>query len=234
MRLGLQNRWALVYPGRSTATDAQRTAVQAWLDRLNEALTGGAPDDPTTGVLSLLALDPTADFILLQELMKNIDAFNLSIHFARSAGGLATLVPWDCDLSLGQPTVSGEPNGGPNQETNDLPEGWIIHRPAFVNTLVSVEGLRARLGPRWRELRMTALSDAAIQSRLDRYAMTLTPAAIDANFMLWPIEEVDYVDLYEPYSFYDVASHAEETTRVRAYLRTRIAWIDANIDAYPN
>jgi hypothetical protein len=234
LRLGLQNRWALVYPGSSTATDVQRTAVQAWLDRLNTALMSDTPEDPTTGVLSLLALDPTADFILLEELMKNIDGFNLSIHIARDANGLAVLVPWDCDLSLGQPTVTNEPMGGANQETNDLPEGWIIHRPAFIDTLVAVETLRMRLGPRWRELRMTALSDAAIQKKLDRYAMTLTPAAIDENFILWPIEDVDYVDLYEPYSFYDVANHAEEMTRVKAFLTARIAWIDANIDNYPN
>jgi hypothetical protein len=234
MRLGLQSRWALVYPGSSTATEAQQAGVQAWLDRLNTALTSDTPEDPTTGVLSLLALDPTADFILLQELMKNIDAFNLSIHFARDAGGLAALVPWDCDLSLGQPTVTDEPNGGPNQETNDQPEGWIIHRPAFINTLVAVEALRARLGTRWRELRLTALSDAAIARKLDRYAMTLTPAAIEQNFMLWPIEDVDYVEVYEPYSFYDVTSHAEEMTRVKAFLAARIAWIDANVDSYPD
>jgi hypothetical protein len=234
MPLGLQSRWALVYPGDATATEAQRTAVQAWLDRLNDALTGDAPEDATTGVLSLLALDPVADFILLQELMKNIDAFDLSIHIARDAGGLARLVPWDCDLSLGQPTVSDEPNGGPNQETNDQPEGWVIHRPPFIDTLVAVETLRSRLAPRWRELRSTALSDAALARKLDRYATTLTPAAIEENFALWPIEDVDYVDLYEPYSFYDVASHAEEMTRVKAFLTARLAWIDANIEAYPN
>jgi hypothetical protein len=234
LRLGLQNRWALVYPTSSTATEAQRAGVQAWLDRLNAALTGDAPDDPTTGVLSLLALDPTADFLLLEELMKNIDAFNLSIHIARGAGGLATFVPWDCDLSLGQPTVSNEPDGGPNQETNDEPEGWIIHRPPFINTLASVETLRARLGPRWRELRMTALSDDAIERKLARYAMTLLPPAIEENFTLWPIEDVDYVDVYEPYTFYDVANHAEEMTRLKAFLSARLAWMDANIDSYPN
>jgi hypothetical protein len=234
MPLGLQNRWRLVYPSDATATEAQRTGVQAWLDRLNDALTGDAPEDPTTGVLSLLALDPVVDFILLQEMMKNIDAFDLSIHLVRDAGGLARLVPWDCDLSLGQPTVSGEPNGGPDQETNDRPEGWVIHRSDFIDALVSVETLRARLAPRFRELRLTALSDAALAMKLDRYAMTLTPSAIEENFALWPIEDVDYVDLYEPYSFYDVASHAEEMTRVKAFLSARLAWIDANIDAYPN
>jgi hypothetical protein len=234
MPLGLQNSWALVYPGDAIATETQRDGVQAWLDRLNDALTGDAPEDPTTGVFSLLALDPVADFILVQELMKNIDAFDLSIHIARDAGGLARLVPWDCDLSLGQPTVSGEPNGGPDQETNDQPEGWVIHRQAFIDTLVSVEMLRARLGSRWRELRLTALSDAALTRKLDRYAATLTPGAIEENFALWPIEDVDYVEFYEFYSFYVVASHAEEMTRVKAFLTARLAWIDANIDAYPN
>jgi hypothetical protein len=234
MPLGLQNTWALVYPNGATATEAQRTGVQAWLDRLDDALTGDAPGDPTTGVFSLLALDQVADFILLQEMMKNIDGFDLSIHIAKDASGLARLVPWDCDLSLGQPTISGEPDGGPDQETNDDPEGWVVHRREFIETLVSVEMLRARLGPRWRELRMTALSDAALTRKLDRYAATLRPDAIEENFALWPIEDVDYVDIYEFYSFYDVASHAEEMTRVKAFLTARLPWIDANIDAYPN
>ena len=50
-------------------------------------------------------VDATADWILINEFAKNIDAFHLSIHMFRDAGGLAAFVPWDFDLSMGQPTV---------------------------------------------------------------------------------------------------------------------------------
>jgi hypothetical protein len=229
LSIGLQRRWRLVYPREEMATSAQVAGVQRWLDGLGAALSGGNPADPTTGVLASLDPDATADWILIQELAKNIDAYNLSLHFVRDGGGLARIVPWDFDLSFGQPMIRNQPGA-----MNESPSGWIVHRTAFIGTLEKVPALMSRLAPRWRALRAGPLATAAMLATLDRYAVTLAGDAISQNFARWPLAEIDYQSIYPPYTLYPVSSHEDEKAKLRAFLEARLAWIDAHIDAYPN
>src|SRR6185503_11451868 len=119
--------WELVYPKQATASPAVVTAVQAWLEGLRAALTGADPGNTTTGVFSYLDLDATVDFILVEELSKNIDAYNLSLTLFRSDGAKAGFVPWDFDLSFGQPTT--------RTAGNDAPSEWVQGRTTFITNL---------------------------------------------------------------------------------------------------
>lgn len=222
LTIGSGTRWQVVYPSQHVITATQTQAIQAWMDKLGAALTGSNPAD----LLTLLDAATVTDWILLEEFSKNIDAYNLSIFFARSAGGLARPIPWDMDLSYGQPTLKNA--------TNESPEGWVYNRTVIIAKLSSIPSLRQGLGTRWRELRATALSDASIQKHIDAYAAVLTPDAVAENFALWPIAKVDFTSIYAPYSFYDVATYDEEMTHFRDWIQKRLVWIDANIDSYPS
>lgn len=221
----LESDWQLVYPNDSTATTAQIAGIQTWLGELEVALQGAEAGAPGA-LFSLLDVDATVDWILVEEFSKNVDAYNLSLHLARDAGGRARFLPWDLDLSFGQPTV----NGGDNRE----PEGWVRNRTALIRAITNSPELRQKLGPRWRELRAGPFSDAAIAGTLDALAAALTPAALERNFQIWPIEDVDFSDIYEPYTLYPVSSHAEEVGLLRAWIRARLAFMDRKIDTYPN
>ena len=63
---------------------------------------------------------------------------------------------------------------------------------------------------------------------------TALSEATRSNPWIWPIAEIDFQRIYRPYSFYPVASYAEELMRFRDWIRARLAWIDGHIDAYPN
>lgn len=228
LSVGEESNWELVYPNQDKASSAQLAGVQTWLNALGKAL--NQPTDPQIGLLALLDRDAAVDWLLLEEMMKNIDAYNLSIYFSRDAGGLARLIPWDFDLSLGQPTVSDE-NTTP---ANDEPDGWIIHASNLSSGLAAVPDIRQRLGPRWRELRAGPLSDAALLARLDAYQVTLTAGAVAQNFTIWPLAQINYTQTWAPYSLYPVSSYADEVSKLRAFLTARLAWIDAHIDGYPD
>ena len=219
--------WELVYPKQATATPAQVTTVQTWLNGLKAAMTGADPSNPTTGIFSFLDFEGTADFILLEEFSKNIDAFNLSLSLFRSAGGKANFIPWDFDLSFGQPTVR-------NAAGNETPEGWIQNRTTFITALTKVTALNARLGPRWRELRAGVFSNASVIAKLDQLQQVFDAAAIADNFAVWPIADVEFTQIYRPYSIYDVTSYADEVQHLRAWIPSRLAWMDAHVDGYPN
>ena len=228
LSIGEESHWELVYPNQDKATSAQLAGVQTWLNALGKAL--NSPTDPQIGLLTLLDRDAAVDWLLFEEMMKNIDAYNLSIHFSRDAGGLARLIPWDFDLSLGQPTVSGD-NSMP---ANDQPGGWIIHHTSLSKGLAAVPDIVQRLGPRWREVRAGPLSDAALQARLDAYQVTLAADAVAQNFKIWPLAQINYTQTYAPYSLYPVTSYADEVSKLRAFLTARLAWMDAHVDGYPN
>ncbi len=288
LSIGLEEYWEFVYPNSVTATPKQLAGVQDWLDSLAVALGSDNPGDPKSGVFASLDLDATVDWILIEELSKNIDAYNRSIHFVRDGGRPARIVPWEVDLSFGQPIVEGDTS----DPKNESPDGWITERPAFIRVLGGIAALKSRIGPRWRALRGGPLSTDAIMSRLDSYGVTLVPSAIARNFEIWSLQavgdagstdavsmnagdanaadapdtdaaildaadtaaatvdagdvdattvDVALADASNPdaaerpnYSFYPVADYTAEVARLRVFIRSRLDWIDAHIDTFPN
>ncbi|MGC4093806.1 MAG: CotH kinase family protein [Polyangiaceae bacterium] len=226
LSIGAGNRWQLVYPKQETANAAQVAAAQSFLSQLDAAMNSQNPGDPATGLPALLDITQVADWILIEEFSKNVDAYNLSLYFARDAGKPARIVPWDMDLSYGQPTV--------RNAMNELTSGWVNTRTRLITSLLKIESLRSSLGPRWRTLRAGPLSNAAIQRKLDRYQTTLDAAAIAQNFSIWPLADVDFTPIYRPYSLYPVSSYSDEVTKVRAWIDGRLTYMDAHIDTYPN
>jgi hypothetical protein len=228
--LGMEPYWKLVYPAEGSASDTQSAAVQAWLNGLGAALTQPDPVAGAAALLSIVDRDMAVDWVLLQELSKNIDAYSKSIYFARDSGGLALLIPWDFDLTFGQPTVQNQAGA----ELNDQPEGWVVHRSNLSQVLSASADFRARLGPRWRELRSGPFSNDAIMRRLADFQVTLTPAAVAANFARWPLQEINDQGIDPDYSAYPVTSYADEVSKLEAFIGNRLTWIDAHIDDYPN
>src|SRR5262249_43581260 len=106
LQIGQEQHWKLVYPNQDKASSQQIAGVQAWLDALGR--TFARTNDPDRGLLTLVDRDSAVDWMLVQELMKNIDGYRVSIYFSRDAGRPARLIPWDFDLSLGQPTVQDD------------------------------------------------------------------------------------------------------------------------------
>lgn len=222
--LGLESRWESVYP--KDPSPAQSNGMQSWLDRLDRAL--NARSDGADGVFGVLDQDNVVDWILLQEFSKNIDAYKLSVFLTKDTTGLGQLVPWDFDLSFGQPSVQ---DGSLALRASDEPTGWIAERTDFVRDLVAVPSFPTALTARWRALRGGPLANAAVERQLQAYERVVGPAA-PQNFEIWPLDEVRFEQIYGPYHLYEVASYDAEMSHVRNWIARRLTWIDQNIDAY--
>jgi len=208
--------WTLISPRQDAASADAISQVSATLSAWQAAVLSPQVGDPKQGVLAHMDLDAVVDFVLLQELMKNNDAFYLSVYLWRRPEGLLQLSPWDLDLTLGQPTY--------NDNTN--PNSWIAYRPTWIAQLAESPAFRARLAERWVELRGGVLSNTSMIARVEGYRAIMGDAAYD-NFEVWPIEEIDFWGYLPPRSSYD-----EEYAYVLAWLPQRTAWMDANIDAW--
>jgi hypothetical protein len=206
----------LVYPNPNTATPQEVAAVTARLQSWEAAVYSTDPANPATGVFAHVDLDSAVDLVLLEEFVKNNDAFYLSMHIWQDVDGLMHFVPWDLDLSLGQPSYND----------NENPETWIAYRPEIISVMASTALFQVRLVERWAELRSGPLATGAVLATLDAHQTTLGEA-IDRNFQTWPIESIDFYGY-----LYAVDSYAEEDARVRAWVAARLAWMDTAIGSY--
>ncbi|MCK6504223.1 CotH kinase family protein [Myxococcota bacterium] len=199
--------WSVIYPKDPDAAQQAgiTAAIQAWQ--------AAALADPSS-LPAHVDVDSVIDFILLQELMKNNDAFYLSVHLWKDRDGPLVFSPWDLDLSLGQPSYND----------NENPYSWLLYRPAMVTAFRDVPGFSERLAARWAELRAGPWATGEILDRIDGYQEVMGADAIAANFEVWPIEEIDFSGY-----LYAVDSYEEEDARVRAWVHRRAAWMDEHI-----
>ena len=196
--------------------------LTAHLQHVNDVL--HAPDfaDPTSGYPAYLDIDSFVDYMIVNELSRNCDAYVRSSYLTKDRGGKLVAGPlWDYDLSWG--------NGGIRQNT--AIEGWqyplqsgdskpandwfiqLNRDPAFV----------ARLADRWRQLRAGELSDAAIDARADELAEPLAAAAT-RNFTKYPIlnQAHPVVWITTPAT----ATWALQVQYIKQWTHQRAAWID--------
>ncbi|MDP2314280.1 MAG: CotH kinase family protein, partial [Pseudomonadota bacterium] len=202
--------WAIVYP--SVATDAVTAGVTARLTTVEGYLTYA-----DARMFDEIDLDSAVAFVLIEELVKNNDAFFLSHHAYTRPDGKLGFVPWDLDLTLGQPSYND----------NENPGSWIAYRPGgLIGNMGQIAAFRERMVSMWAEWRATELADGEVAARIDAIVAGLGPA-VARNFERWPIGDVDFGG-----TLYVVGSHPEEIARVKAFLAARLAWMDANVGAW--
>jgi hypothetical protein len=162
-----------------------------------------------------------ADYILLQELSRNEDAYRLSTYFYKDHDSVDPMIHlgpvWDFNLAFGLPGTSDK----------KIHEGWIHeHREAvdsFWTILFERPDFRDVLTARYRLFRKTLLSGQALHQRITASVARLEPA-IEQNQMWlgWP------KDMYWPYEVIP-KDRKEETDRMEEFLRRRLAWMDTQL-----
>lgn len=196
--------WAIDYPNDAGAAEGAGAHLRAW----EGAVQAGDPWDH-------MDLDSWVLFILIEELTKNNDGYFLSHRVWRGDDGRLRMVPWDLDLTLGQP----------NYNDNWLATGWIYYRSDLV-ALSADDPFREAFAARWRQARAGELADEALFARIAALRAEMGDAA-DRNWDRWDIATVDFYGYLTPIDDPEV-----EYAAVDAWLHDRLAWIDANVDAY--
>lgn len=216
--------WQLVHPDPGEGAEA---AVSAWLSAFEDAVR----TDPD-GIFAYVDLDSAVDWVLLQELTKNHDAYRLSVYLWKDEDGKAFFAPWDLDLTMGYPYTDCGAQGW-NPRDFLASDGEVVDIE-FIHAMASVPAFRDRLVERWQELRQGVLSEEAILARIAGYDATLAPA-IEANFARWPIEDIafstDYPEVVDDW-LCPVSTYDEEHTRTVAFLTDRLVWMDANVASF--
>lgn len=196
----------------------QQTWLTAHVQQFHNNLFSAAYADPTSGYAQYIDVDSYVNYLILQELTRNLDAYIRSMYHYKDRDGKIFIGPlWDYNLMGGIGCCGNDPIEGWQYEVprNGEANGWLQRLntdPAF----------RAKVSARYRTLRAGVLSDAAIDERIANLTAPLTNAA-SRHFDRWPILTQETITYFttktDPTWQGQVASFSD-------WLHQRAAWLD--------
>jgi hypothetical protein len=210
-------------------------AQKQWLASYLEAMEATLPPadslaDPR-GYRQYLDVDAFVDFLLLQEAVKNIDAYRFSSSMYKDRDGKLRMGPiWDFDLST----------GNANYDDGCDTDGWMVQYlgskrsakapPLWWRRLLQDRAFVGRLSSRWAELRSGPLATDSVRAVIDAGALTLRNAQ-KRNFERWPVLGKRLWPNCSvpghPGSYF--ASWDDEVVHLRSWMDERLRWIDGHI-----
>ena len=208
------------YPKEDQLNDAQRSYLEGYFNDFERALEARDGSYNT-----FIDLDSFADYMIMMELSRNVDAYVLSTHMYKPRGGLLHMGPiWDFNGSLGNADYF---------ESRDI-EGWHYENSEFpadnpngfkwYEALLQEDAFVDRLRTRWTQHRNGAWANSTLVADIDQTALLLQDAQ-SRNFERWPVlgEQIwpNDTDALER-STYD-----EEIAAFKAWLLSRVAWLDS-------
>ncbi len=202
-----------------TEEPGDQAAVRSFVRTAERRLYAPSFRDPRLGWRRSFDAAAMTDFVLVQELFKNEDAFQASTFMTKATGGKLVMGPvWDFDLS------SGNTNFGPSERLG----GSMVAGRAWSSRLVRDPAFVRGLARRWRSLRADGLLEG-ILADVEANAAGLA-GAIAPNFARWPVlGRYVWPNPRDPRTGAFRLTYEEEVAHLRSWLTRRAAWLDANV-----
>lgn len=209
-------------------TDQQFDYIKKYVTDVETAFTKPDYQDSTAGVRKFIDEDSFVDFLLINEISRNIDGYRLSSFFYKdrdSKGGKLTMGPiWDFNLTYGNVDFCGGNN----------PEGWVYNFNTFCpqdfyfipfwwDKLVKDAQFGRKVRDKYLRLRKDVLKTERINAYIDSTAAVIREAR-ERNFQRWPVIGQKLWNNSFVGKTYD-----EETAFLKSWLQKRLQWMDQNI-----
>jgi len=150
------------------------------------------------------------DYLIINELAKNIDSYRLSTYMSKDKNGKLKMGPiWDFDRAFG--------NEDKTKEVNNF-DGFIYELkfvPFWWSKLMSNEKFKSKLIKRYKELRITTLSDENIKSIISKNYNIIKPS-MENEALRWRTYINNEGNPYNAKSFEDAIFYLENWTLERA------------------
>ena len=205
-------------PERSDLDRRRRAQIRRSVGAAERSLYARNARDPVHGWRRHIDEGAAVDFILLNELFKNQDAFRASTYLARGAGGRWQLGPvWDFDISMGNSDY------GPSRKLR----GSMLAQRVWASRLYRDPRFVRAATARWRELRRAGLRRHLLRT-VNRNARRLAATgATSRNFRRWPVLGVRVWP--NPPAAVRRTTYASEVRALRRWLELRIGWMDRHV-----
>jgi len=201
---------------------AQSIYIKDYIRRFEQALNLSSYLSYFKGYHDFIDKDALVDYILVNEISKNIDTYIFSTYMYKdrdSKGGKLTMGPvWDFNIAYGNVNYNS---------AAETTRGWMYdegYRMYWFRRIMTDPALRNRMSCRWHELRSNVFSDEVVFGYIDSLVVALQEPIRD-NFRRWPVLG-QYI---WPNSFIG-NTHEEEISFLKNWLYDRLHWMDDNIE----
>ncbi|MFT5165958.1 MAG: hypothetical protein ACI8P3_001189 [Saprospiraceae bacterium] len=219
------------YPKPDDITIAQRAYIEDFIDQFESVMDGDDFADPAGGYSKYIDLSTFIDYMLINEVCKNVDAYRISTYLYKdrdSIDGRLKIGPvWDFNLGFGNVDfcMGPEIDAWVLDYIDFCPEdNWLP--PIWWKKLRADTTFRNDAKARWVELRSDILSNDNIWTCIDSLVAEIDIAK-DRNFERWPVQ-ADYV---WPNAFVG-GSYSADLDYLKNWLRDRLIWMDGEIDDF--
>lgn len=216
-------------PTIDTIHPNQLQYIQDYITDFEVALDGPNFDDPVNGYQPYINMASFVDFMIVNEISKNVDGYRISTFYHKQAeheGGKLVAGPlWDFNLAWGNANycAGGNTDGWEIYFNDVCGGGGSLNNPFHWNKLVQDQNFTHALNCRWQELRQGKLHTDTLLKKIDDLALYLDDAA-NRNFTKWPVLG-NYV---WPNNFVG-NTYQEEIDYLKAWTSARMLWLDANM-----
>lgn len=205
------------YPDCDEIIPAQKSYIQGYFNDFERKLFSNDFTDSTQGYWSLIDLNSTLDYLIINELSKNVDGYFFSTFMHKdkqSKGGKLNFGPvWDYNIAF----------GNANYRNGYTTDGLLAFKHPWWNRFLQDSVFCNRLKERWDNVRKNELSNTRILNLIDSLALVLNEAQA-RNFEKWCI-------LGKPLwpNYYVGTSYTDEIRFLKSWIINRLNWLDNNI-----
>ena len=217
------------YPTPSNIVAEQEAYIQSFIDAFESAVASPAFTDPIQGYAPFLDVPAAVDYILLNELSGNIDAYRLSTFLYKNRdsidGRLVVGPPWDYNIAWGNANYYDGDRTDGFKIRYPIPAEDGFHGPFWWRRLLDDSAFVADLAGRWTELRSSVLSNTNVMVTIDSLS-TLVQESRVRNFDRWPV-----LDRWVWPNVVVTGSFSAELDYLKSWVTDRLSWLDAHIQA---
>jgi CotH kinase protein len=205
-------------PERPDLARTRRAQVRRSIGAAERSLYARDFRHPVNGWRSHIDAAAAVDFILINELFKNQDAFHASTYLAQGANGLWQLGPvWDFDISMGNSDY------GPSSRLT----GSMLRERAWARRFYRDPEFVRAAAARWRDLRADGLRRDLLRSVARHAGRLAATGAAGRNFRRWPVLGVRVWP--NPPAAVRRTTYGSEVDALRSWLKRRIGWMDRHV-----
>lgn len=214
------------YPKATDITTQQKSYIRQHMNAVENSIAGENFKDANLGYRKYIDTQSLMDYIIMNEITKNPDAYRLSTYFYKerdSDGGKIKFGPvWDFNLGFGNVDycTQGNPEGLVITTFNKVcpGDGWVIH--FWWNRFLEDESFYEALKLRWKNLRAEQFSNDRVNFVIDSLS-TMLEQPQQRNFQRWPV-----LGQYVWPNYFVGSTYAEEKSFLKTWVNSRIAYLD--------
>jgi hypothetical protein len=226
--LNITNRtvyYMLKHPDLEDLSTVQWETIKQDVWDMEKAMTGDDWNDPLKGYRAFFDTTSAMNYIIAQELVRNVDGYRLSTPIYKDVNSNRQKFKfsiWDFNLCIGNADyISGWATEGWSYNNNQYAD---CSNPQFFKRMLQDEVFYSNLGKLWTSHRKNRFTDERIKVAIDSLVNLLKVPAV-RNYVTWGYPLTPWPN------YYYASSWDQELEYLRKWMNDRVKWLDSQWSA---